>query len=45
MLFALDDAVEDREWESVHIEVGTIVRMLTTALSLLRDVVAPAGQV
>ena len=45
MLFALDDATEEREWESVHTEVGSVVHALTTALSSLRDVIAPVGQV
>ena len=42
-LFALDDTVEEREWGSVHAEVGTTVRALTTVLSLLRDIVTPVG--
>ena len=45
MLFALDDAMEEREWGSIHTEVGTMVRALTTALSSLCDVIATVGQV
>ena len=43
MLFALDDTAEEREWGSVHIEVGNVVHALTTVLSSLCDVVAPVG--
>ena len=42
-LFALDDTVEEREWGSVHAEVGTTVSALTAVLGSLRDVVAPVG--
>ena len=45
MLFILDDAAEEREWGSVHTEVGTVVRALTTALSSFRDVITSVGQV
>ena len=45
MLFALDDAAEEREWGSIHMEVGTAVCALTTTLSSLQDVVALVGQV
>ena len=45
MRFALDDMVEEREWESIHTEVGTTVRALTTAQSSLRYVIALVGQV
>ena len=44
-LFALDDVAKEREWESVHMEVGTAVHALTTTLSLLHDVVVLVGQV
>jgi hypothetical protein len=43
MLFALDDAVEEKEWGSIHMEVGTAVHALTTALSSLHDVITPVG--
>ena len=43
MLFTLNDAVEKREWGSIHVEVGTMVRALTTVLSSLQDVIAPVG--
>ena len=42
---ALDEAVEEREWGSVHMEVGDTVCALTTMLSLMRDIVALVGQV
>ena len=42
---ALDEAVEEREWGSVHTEVGDAVHTLTTMLSLMHDIVAPVGQV
>ena len=45
MLCALDDALEEREWGSIHTEVGTMVRALITALSSLHDDIAPVGQV
>ena len=40
---ALDEAAEEREWGSVHTEVGGAVRALTTMLSSMRDIVAPVG--
>ena len=40
-----DEAVEEREWGSVHMEVGDEVRTLTTMLSSMHDIVAPVGQV
>ena len=42
---ALDDVAEEREWGSVHTEVGTAVHALTTVLSSMRDIFAPVGQV
>ena len=42
---ALDEAVEEREWGSIHTEVGDAVRALTTMLSSMHDIVAPVGQV
>ena len=42
---ALDDAIEKREWGSIHTEVGDAVRALTTMLSSMHDIVAPVGQV
>ena len=41
----LDEAAEEREWGSVHMEVGDAVRALTTMLSSMHDIVAPIGQV
>ena len=40
---ALDEATEEREWGSVHMEVGDVVHALTTMLSSMRDIVAPIG--
>ena len=40
---ALDEAVEEREWGSVHTEVGDVVRALTTMLSSMHDIVALVG--
>jgi hypothetical protein len=37
MLFALDDAMEEKEWGSIHTEVGTAVCTLTTVLSSMHD--------
>ena len=42
---ALDEVVEEREWGSIHTEVGDAVRALTTMLSSMHDIVAPVGQV
>ena len=42
---ALDEAAEEREWGSVHTEVGDTFRTLTTMLSSMHDIVAPIGQV
>ena len=42
---ALDEAVEEREWGSVHMEVGDAVRALTIMLSSMRDIVTLFGQV
>jgi len=44
-LFALDDAVEEWECGSIHMEVGTAVRALTTALGSLHDISALVDQV
>ena len=45
MLFALDDAIEEREWGRVHSGVRIAVNALTTVLNSLQDVVMPVGQV
>ena len=42
---ALDEAAEEREWGSVHTEVGDAVCALTIMLGSMRDIVAPVGQV
>ena len=42
---ALEDAVEEREWGSVHMEVGDAVRALTTMLCLMHDIVTLIDQV
>ena len=44
MLLALDDDVESK-WGSVHVEIGTVVSALSTALGSLCDVISPVGQV
>ena len=41
----LDEATEEREWGSVHTEVGDAVCALTTLLSSMRDIVVLVGQV
>ena len=40
---ALNEAAEEREWGSIHMEVGDAVHALTTMLSSMRDIVAPVG--
>ncbi|XP_066385333.1 uncharacterized protein [Miscanthus floridulus] len=42
---ALDEVAEEREWGSVHMEVGDMVSALTTMLGSMRGIVAPIGQV
>jgi len=42
---ALDEAAEEREWGSIHTEVGDAVHALTTMLSSMHDIVAPVVQV
>ena len=39
----LDEAAEEREWGSIHMEVGDTVHALTTMLSSMSDIVAPVG--
>ena len=41
----LDEAPEEREWGSVHTELGDTVCALTTMLRSMRDIVASVGQV
>ena len=41
---ALDEAAEEREWESIHMEVGDVVCALTTMLSSMRDIVAQSAK-
>ena len=41
----LDEVAEDREWGSIHMEVGDAVHAVTIMLGLMRDIVAPVGQV
>lgn len=45
MPFALDNAVEQREWESIRAGVDHVAQVLTTALGMLNNDVALAGQV
>ena len=40
---ALDEAIEEREWGSIHTEVGDAVHALTTMLSSMHDIVTPVG--
>ena len=40
---ALDEAVEEREWGSIQMEVGDAVHALTIMLGSMRDIVAPVG--
>ena len=42
---ALDNTVEEREWESVHMEVGDAVHALTTMLSSMCNIVSSVSQV
>ena len=41
----LDEAAEEREWGSIHMEVGDAVHALTTMLSSMHNIVSPVGQV
>ena len=45
MLFALDDTTKEREWGSIHMEVGDMVHALTIMLSSMHDIVTPVGLV
>ena len=40
---ALDEAVEEREWGSVHTKAGDVVHALTTIPSSMRDIIALVG--
>ena len=40
---ALDEAAKEREWGSVHTEVGDMVHALTAMLCSMRDIVALVG--
>ena len=42
---ALDEATEEREWGSVHTEVGGAVHALTIMLGSMHDIVTPVVQV
>ena len=42
---ALNETAKEREWGSIHTEVGDAVHALTTMLSSIRDIVATVGQV
>ena len=44
-MFTLDDPMEEKDWTSVHLGLESIVRSLTDALGVLKDDIAPAGQV
>lgn len=43
--FALDDATEAMEWESIKLGVTSAFEALDNAMAMLCDVVVPAGQV
>jgi len=43
--FSLNDTVKEREWGIIHMEVGIVVRALTTMLGPMRDIIALVGQV
>ena len=45
LVVALDEAAEEREWGSIHTEVGNAVHALTTMFSSMRDIVTPVGYV
>lgn len=45
MLFALDDAAEGKDWDSVQTGMDNVAQVLTTALGMLRNDVALVGQV
>ena len=44
-MFTLDDPVEEKDWTSVRSGLESVVRSLTNALGVLKDDIAPAGQV
>ena len=44
-MFTLDDPVEVKDWTSVHSGLESAVHSLTIVLGVLKDDVAPAGQV
>ena len=44
-MFTLDDSVEEKDWTSVRSRLEFVVRSLTDALGVLKDDIAPAGQV
>ena len=45
MLFTIDNAVEEEEWERVHLGVGDLARSLADAQSKLNDIITLASQV
>ena len=44
-MFTLDDPTEEKDWTSVRSGLESVVRSLTDALGVLKDDIAPAGQV
>ena len=44
-MFILDDLVEVKDWTSTRSGLESTVRSLTDALGVLKDDIAPAGQV
>ena len=44
-MFTLDDLAEEKDWTSVRSGLESVVRSLTDALVVLKDDIAPTGQV
>ena len=44
-MFTLDDLAEEKDWTSVRSRLESVVCSLTDALGVLKDDIAPTGQV
>jgi len=44
-VFTLDDPAEEKDWMSVSLGLESVVRSRTDALGVLKDDIAPTGQV
>ena len=44
-VFTLDDRAKEKDWTSVRSGLESVVRSLTDSLGVLKDDIAPAGQV